>query len=292
MGRWEAPGKLNLALLVHSPRPDGYHPIESLVQTVEWCDLLDIEDAVEGRDRFSTDAAGIDPEDNLVLRALAAVRRLVDLPPQLISLDKNLPIAAGMGGGSSNAASMLVAAGKRAGLDPELVKGIALPLGADVPLFLTGGTLLIGGIGEMIDPRPPLTGFAMAVVAPGFGLDTGEVYRTWDRLQGPVGETLLDSQVPPQLREGIPLRNDLTPAAIHLEPDLGDFMSEVRAIWGQPVTMTGSGSACFGFFPTVEEATDAASAIDHLCSVTRGVALRSYGVAQVGEDAGQESDHE
>jgi len=279
MSLWEAPGKLNLSLLVHPRRPDGFHPIESMVQTVEWCDILDIEDGADERDRFATTHPDLDPEDNLVVKALTAVRARGDLPPQIVTLEKSLPIAAGMGGGSSDAAATVAAAGLRAGLNSEDLADIAVQLGADVPLFLTGGTLRLGGIGEQVYPLPELSGLAVAVVVPEFGLDTVDVYRAWDHLEGPVGEALPVRVVPPPLRDGMPLRNDLLPAALHIEPGLGDFMAEIRAVWGQPLAMTGSGSACFGYFPAVDEAVDAAASVAHLCSMAHGVDLRSRGVA-------------
>lgn len=291
MSRWEAPGKINFSLLVHQPRSDGYHPVDSLVQTVEWCDHLEIEDSGDGEDRFATTDSDIDPEDNLVTRALEEVRALGDLPPLSVTLEKSLPIASGMGGGSSDAAAVLVATGRRAGLDTDDLIGIGVGLGTDVPLFLTGGTLRLSGIGDQIEPHPALSGFAVAVVVPGFGLDTVEVYRVWDRLGGPVGEELPVREVPPQLREEGPLRNDLLPAALAIVPDLGDFIAEVRATWGQAVAMTGSGSACYGLFPTEDEAAGAAASVADICAMANGVELRPHGVAEVDDETEQESDH-
>ena len=182
---------------------------------------------------------------------------------------------AGLGGGSSNAAATLVAVGGDLGRDS--VARLARSLGSDVPLFLSGGSQWMRGTGESLEPWPPLSGFAVAVVVPPFGFDTAEVYRRWDELEGPMGEPLPSDRVPPALRE-LPLRNDLLPAALDLEPLLGDFLADLRALWGTPVSMTGSGSACFGYVATLDEAEDAASSVSDLTRAGRGMELRDRGV--------------
>ena len=116
MTRWEAPGKLNLCLLISPPRADGYHPLQSLVQTIEWCDHLDFEEVEERDDVIVIEHPDIDPEDNLVSRALRHVRSVKDFPKQRVVVDKVLPTGAGVGGGSSNAAATLMAAAGIAGL--------------------------------------------------------------------------------------------------------------------------------------------------------------------------------
>jgi 4-diphosphocytidyl-2-C-methyl-D-erythritol kinase len=277
-----APGKLNLSLLVEPPAPSGYHPLNSLVQTIEWCDTLEVEAADDDADQVTVDGADIDPDDNLVLKALREVRRHIRVAPQTIRLSKVLPIAAGLGGGSSDAAATLLVTGE--GLEREVLVGIAGEVGADVPLFLTGGTLRMGGFGEQIESLRSLGGFAFAVAVPEFGLVSAEVYRRWDELGGPVGEELPQASAPPQLRVQMPLRNDLLPAALSIEPGLGEFMAELRTVWGTAVAMTGSGSACFGYFPTLDEAADAALAVEGISLVARGVDLRSRGVAIVAAD--------
>jgi 4-diphosphocytidyl-2-C-methyl-D-erythritol kinase len=137
------------------------------------------------------------------------------------------------------------------------------------------------GIGELVEPQPPLAGFAVAIAVPEFGLDTGEVYRRWDELEGPSGEALSSGGLPPALRDGIPIRNDLMPAAIDLEPMLADFMADLRAKWGTAVGMTGSGSACFGFFADIDEAEDAGRSVSAICRAGVGARLRARGVARV-----------
>lgn len=272
---YEAPAKLNLSLLVSPPRADGYHRLASLVQTVEWCDRLDVEQG-EGRDELESDI-----EDNLVIKAIALAREFGSVPPLRVRLEKLIPTAAGLGGGSSDAAAALAAASDFGDLPRALLPDAASRVGADVSLFLMGGTLLMTGAGETIETTRPVSDFAVAIVVPGFGLSTKEVYSRWDRLEGPEGDPVAEQSLPPSLRGGMPMRNDLLPAALDVEPLLGDFMADVSSTWATTVCLTGSGSACFGYFATLDEASDAASAVADLASEARGVGLRSFGVTSV-----------
>ena len=279
MKSYEAPAKLNLSLHVDPPRSDGFHPLQSLVQTIEWCDTLTFEEG-ESIDTLEVSGADVDAEDNLVLRAMKSVRKTASFPPQAITLDKQIPIEAGLGGGSSDAAATLMAAADSKISESDLGE-MAAALGADVPLFLVGGTLQMSGVGGVVDPVRPLSEFALAVVVPEFGLSTQDVYEKWDKLEGPIGDVVSDASLPPALRYEMPMRNDLVPAALEIEPRFGDFMADLRDLWSVAVCMTGSGSACFGYFGSLEEADDAAGAVEHLTSDGRGVELRPRGVAEV-----------
>lgn len=278
MRHYQAPAKLNLSLHVRPPASNGFHPLESIVQTIDWVDRLSAEPG-EGSDQL--DVTGFDPgaENNLVLRAVSEARAELSVPPLSLELDKAIPVASGLGGGSSDAAAALVAARDAAASSVSL-ESIAARIGADVPLFLIGGTLLMTGFGERLERLRDLSGFAVAVVVPEFGLATAEVYRKWDEMEGPLGEPLRDDQLPPPLRGTMPMRNDLLPAALELEPRLGDFISDVRAAWGSAVCLTGSGSACFGYFASVDEAADAAFSVADLCAASKGIALRERGVME------------
>ena len=276
MTAFESPAKINLALHVEQRRTDGLHPLESLVQTVDWLDLLEVEESDE--DNLVIDGADIDPEDNLVTRSLKAIRERGFVPPLDIRLDKQIPIGAGLGGGSSNAAAALLAAAETGRIPRSVAEDVAPSIGADVPLFLIGGTLLMGGIGDQVQSVQPLSGFAVAVAVPAFEMSTVEVYRRWDEMEGAEGEMIAPRLLPPGLRDGIPIRNDLTPAVFDLEPTMADFMADLRMRWGGPVLMTGSGSGCFGFFPDPDEAADAARSVLDLCRASVGARLRPNGV--------------
>ena len=273
MTTFEAPAKLNLSLLVSPPRSDGYHPLASLVQTIEWCDRLRVA-AGEGRDELDSDI-----EDNLVMRALAIAREFGSVPPLSLSLEKEIPVAAGLGGGSSDAAAALLATSEFGDVPRGSLPAAASRVGADVSLFLTGGTVMVGGVGETVENVKPATRFAVAVVMPEFGLSTKEVYERWDQLEGPEGDSVPDDLLPPSVRGRMPMRNDLLPAALDLEPLLGDFMADLRSVWATAVCLTGSGTACFGYFPTLDEASDAATSVSGPVREGRGVELRDHGVA-------------
>lgn len=274
---YESPAKLNLNLLVEAPRADGLHPLQSLVQTVDWLDQLEVEESDE--DDLVIEGADLDSEDNLVIRSLNAIRARGFVPPLNIRLDKQIPIGTGLGGGSSNAAAMLLAAAEMGRIPRSVAEDVAPSIGADVPLFLIGGTVLLTGIGDQVESLRPLTGFGMAVAVPPFEMSTVEVYRRWDEMGGPEGEPIAPRLLPPGLRDGMPIRNDLVPAAVHIEPALADFMADLRMHWGGPVLMTGSGSGCFGFFPDHEEAADAGRSVENLGRAAVGARLRSNGVA-------------
>jgi 4-diphosphocytidyl-2C-methyl-D-erythritol kinase len=142
---------------------------------------------------------------------------------------------------------------------------------------------MVTGIGDVVEAvQPPLSGFAVAVAVPPLEMSTVEVYRRWDLLEGPTGEAVNPRQLPPGLRDVIPIRNDLTPAAIDIEPTLADFMADLRSQWGVPVAMTGSGSGCFAFFPDLDQAGDAARSVSAMCRASVGAALRSNGVSRRG----------
>lgn len=279
MAEYLAPAKVNLSLLVAPPRRDGMHPLQSLVQTIEWTDTLGVVRG-DGRDELDSDI-----EENLVLRALALARDFGDVPPLRMTLDKQIPTEAGLGGGSSDAAAALTAAADFGSIDRTLLASVASRVGADVALFLTGGTLMMSGIGESIVSVYPADGFALAVIVPEFGLSTAEVYSRWDRLEGPEGDVTPDRLLPPSLRGRMPMRNDLLPAALSLEPFLGDFMADVATVWGTTVCLTGSGSSCFGYFATVDEAVGGVAAVEGLIEEGRGVALRDRGVERVSRES-------
>ena len=277
MRTYESPAKVNLSLHVEPPSASGYHPLQSLVQTVEWCDLLSFDEIEESSDVLEVEGE-VPEEGNLVTSALALIREFASMPTVRVVLEKRLPVGAGLGGGSSNAAAVIRAAHDLGALAGQDMPAVASRVGADVSLFLRGGAQLMTGVGEVLTSQEPLEGFALAVVVPDFPLSTAEVYRKWDQLEGPVGDVVPDAMLPPVLRDGMPIRNDLLPAALALEPRLGDFMADVRAAWDGAVCLTGSGSACFGFFVTVEEAEDAVEQVASVTSTGRGVMLRGGGV--------------
>ena len=279
----EAPAKVNFSLRVGSVERSGFHPIESLVQMIDWQDELSAEwwedDVLEISGAADLDGGSSDlptGADNLIWKAAEAfwlgqvdVRRR----PTRVLLNKQIPTAAGLAGGSADGAAMLVAlAGMtRRPIDHDGVAAI----GSDVPFALLGGTARMEGYGEQLTAVQSFTDFSLVVAVPPVTLSTPAVYREWDRLDGPTGPTLKGRSVPPPLR-GFDLVNDLYRAAISLVPELVDHREHLESLWGRDVAMSGSGPSLFGFFGDFDEAEEAAAATSGMRAV-RAVNPVSHG---------------
>ena len=265
-----APAKINLFLHVGAPRPDGRHPVRSLAVFADFGDRLHAEPA----ERFSLDvtgpfAAGVGPaEDNLITRAL----RAVGAPPMAVRLDKQLPVASGVGGGSSDAGAALRLAGRLTpGLSQTDLEAAALGLGADGLLCLRARTCIAEGEGEVLSPAPAMPELPAVLVNPGVACPTDAVYRAYDA--GP-GRFEADR---PDLPEGFATpadvaaflaarRNDLEAPAIGLQPVIGEVLTALRH---RPQTllarMSGSGATAFALCAdaAAAEALAADLAFDH-----------------------------
>jgi 4-diphosphocytidyl-2-C-methyl-D-erythritol kinase len=277
MSDWEAPAKLNFDLRVAPPDRNGMHPLRSLIQTIEWFDLLTIE--VGDEDALHIRGADLpDDRENLVWKAADGLG-VDNRPPLDVVLEKRIPEAAGLGGGSSDAAAILQAVGRDLlGLPEARVQQVAASVGADVAYFLSGGTAWMEGYGEKVTRLAQVSDFAVAVAVPEFDLATPEVYRRWDELEGPTGPVVEGRDLPPSLRRFGDLRNDLTPAAIDLRPELADWISDLAGRWERPVLMSGSGPSCFAFFLDLGEAGEAAATVAGT-RATMAAELRPRGVA-------------
>ncbi|MEN2712833.1 4-(cytidine 5'-diphospho)-2-C-methyl-D-erythritol kinase [Sphingomonas sp. NPDC092331] len=246
-----ARAKLNLALHVRARRPDGYHELETLFAFVEHGDVLSI--ARAEADSFTLTgpfAAALDGEgDNLVSRAAAEFAREFGHGAHAITLDKRLPVASGIGGGSADAAATLRALGRLHGVSVEAMFPIAAGLGSDVPACLLSRTAIGRGRGERLEPVPGLPGTPVLLVNPGVAVSTAEVFRRWDGLDhGPL---------PADPRKG---RNDLEPPARAIAPVIDTVLDMLAAQPGAGlVRMSGSGATCFALFES-EARRDAAAA--------------------------------
>jgi 4-diphosphocytidyl-2-C-methyl-D-erythritol kinase len=253
-----APAKINLALHVVGRRPDRYHEIESLVAFADICDELEAQPAEA--DRLSLSGPFADAlrpgEANLVTRALAAFRRQWPdaAPPGLhVLLRKNLPVAAGLGGGSADAAAALRLLARLAPAPPpmpELMR-LAAGLGADVPMCLVSRPAVVTGIGERVTPLAGFPACHVVLVNPLIPVSTADVFRQLENHQNAVLPRLPDPLTrPAQL--GLFLletRNDLEPPAIALAPAIGDLIGRVRELSGCMLArMSGSGATVFGLF--------------------------------------------
>ena len=273
--------KVNLALAVYPASADGFHPLRGLFQSISMSDTILIEPSSDDEISVSNDEAPSD-STNLAWVAFESARRATRMSaPAKITIEKRIPAGAGLGGGSADAACVIGLMRDHHGLDDEMAFDIAASIGSDVPFALTGGTAIVEGRGDRIDPQSPLTGFTLCVVVPPFALGTPSVFREWDRLDGPIGPSVPDIDLPPILRGGPPIRNDLYPAALSLDERIGEWRDALERLWGVSVSMTGSGSALFAFFESDDEAAGAAVAVDLPVRASEAVALVGRGWHQI-----------
>lgn len=217
-----ARAKLTVSLRVTGVRDDGLHLIDAEMFTLELADELEFSDG-DGLEIIG--GAGLPvvaDDDNLVRRALRAVGRTAH-----VVLTKRIPAGGGLGGGSADAAAVL----RWAGCDDV---SVAATLGADVPFCLVGGRARVTGIGDLVEPMPPVDR-TFTLLTPPFGVSTPAVYREWDALGGPTGDG----------------PNDLEPAALAVEPRLAVWRERLAEATGQTPLLAGSGSTWFveGAFP-------------------------------------------
>ncbi|MCE2530841.1 MAG: hypothetical protein J4G11_13385 [Acidimicrobiia bacterium] len=252
-----APAKLNLSLHARRVDSSGLHPVRGLTLSIGWYDILVMSPAESDHlEIHGTDLPTGD--ENLVWKAVSAVRSgQRDSPPARFELWKRIPVAAGLAGGSSDAAAALLLYGSLAGRDRDQVARLAAAIGADVSFCLRGGLRWIGGYGEQLGDRLDRGGdFVLVVAVPPFMLETARVYSAWDRLGEPKGRTVSGTAIPPGIRRHGPLVNDLYPAAVSIEPDLDDWRVELESRWDRPVLMSGSGPSLYAFFPDQAEAEE------------------------------------
>ena len=261
-----APAKINLALHVRRRRADGYHDIETLFAFCCDGDLLTVADA--DRNRFSitgpfADALRSPSADggswagNLVTAAADAFAAVFGIDqPHAITLDKRLPIASGIGGGSADAAATLRALARLHAIAPDddRLIAIATALGADVPACLRGETVLGTGRGDALVALDGLAGTPVVLVNPGVAVSTAAVFRAWDGIdRGPIPDgPLLD-----RAQAG---RNDLAAPARSLAPAIDAVLAMLERADGMTIArMSGSGATCFALFQD-DAARDAAAA--------------------------------
>ena len=254
-----APAKLNLFLHITGRRADGYHLLQSVFMLIDWCDTLHFELRPDGkisRSDVLKPGGGDQPEslptEDLCVRAARALQRFSGTPLGVhISLEKRIPNQAGMGGGSSDAASCLLALQHLWGLDvPRTeLQVMALSLGADVPFFLSGGNAWVEGIGEKITPIT-LPAADFVVVKPRAGLSTKAIFSA-PSLKRDSGTATIVGFAADAYRH-IPIygfgHNDLQPVALDLCPEIGQSLDWLTSknLQGR---MTGSGSAVFAHLP-------------------------------------------
>lgn len=261
-----APAKINLHLHVVGRRTDGYHLLDSLVVFAGIGDRLTV--SPSGRLTLSVTgpfASGLEAEaDNLVLRAAQALAARAGIPATgALVLEKNLPVASGIGGGSADAAATLRLLCRFWQLEPTVFGSLAASLGADVPVCLASRPALMSGIGEVLAPAPALPDAGIVLVNPGVAVSTPAVFRArTGPFSDPAGFPESGWRDAGALVAALQAtRNDLEPPARQLAPAIGDALDTLAAIPGCLLArMSGSGATCFGLFPSTRAARAAAQA--------------------------------
>ena len=290
-----APAKLNLTLAVTRRRPDGYHELHTVMASLDLADRLSLAPTSGATDLLHVTGFPAGPDaDNLVLRAIAAARRQVGgaaipgtalpgrpfLPALAARLDKRIPVAAGLGGGSSDAAAALDAALDAWGVDLSDEERLALAsaIGSDVPFFLgTGGPALVSGRGETVERLAAPQGDPLGVllVTPDIGLATADVYGAYaaGARSGTGSARTTSEHLAAEQRGGLRSRalydragvlaaaNDLAPAAAAVLPAIVPFRRALIRVLGRPVGLAGSGPTQWVLYPSIEDAAAAATRV-------------------------------
>ena len=264
--------KLNLDLRVLHKRADGYHELRTIFQTISLKDTLTIDFDFAKRTQIDL-SSSVEIPDNVVVRSAKLVVNALKVRARVrLVLDKRIPMGTGLGGGSSNAAAVLLTLPALAGKpisQPGLFR-LAESLGSDVPFFLYGGTALGLGRGTEIYPLPDLPALPVLIVSSGTHVSTRDAYAALGRnvrdpLTSPAESPILrEFQTIAWTLEGpsldqLLLENDFEKAVFRMHPELAALARKLRRLGARPALMTGSGSALFGVFQTPEESQTAAS---------------------------------
>jgi len=255
------PAKVNLSLRVHGRRPDGFHEVTTVLQTIDLSDRLAIR-RVDPADplRIEVPGGGAPADDsNLVLKAARAFFSALGEPARGVRfrLEKRIPQGSGLGGGSSDAAAALLGLQSLWGgpLNTRQLRAAGTAVGSDVPFFLVGGMALATGRGEQVETLVDIPPAALLVVVPPVEVSTAEVYRAWhgETGAGRRGEGRVPSMLPPPSARGDAaawvLGNDLEPVVREVHPEVDSLLQGFRSFWGTGSgggpQVSGSGGAVF-----------------------------------------------
>jgi 4-diphosphocytidyl-2-C-methyl-D-erythritol kinase len=277
-----APAKINLFLRVVGRRPDGYHKLDSIFVPVSLFDRIGIEIRTASKStvtlRCNLHSLPAD-NGNLAVRASSIFMAEFRLEAEVrIDLHKDIPVGAGLGGGSSDAGTVLRMMAALFRIDaPDRLAEIALKLGADVPFFLNPVPARVGGIGERITPLDWKPNFALVIAVPPIEVPTAEIFRAlrpdnWSGIapDSDVRRILIGETAQPLLV------NDLVPVAISRWPRIGHTLAMIELAGARATSMTGSGSAVFGIFATAAKAQEAAAELRRQDPELRIIAAYPY----------------
>ena len=275
---WRAFAKLNLELRVRGKRPDGYHEIRTVLQTIDLHDEIHVLPAENFA--FNTNRGPAD-DSNLVVRAVRAFERETSIDVRLkLILVKNIPTGAGLGGGSSDAATTLLGLnrGLRANIPGERLHRMLSDLGSDVPFFAVGGCAVAIGRGETLFPLPDEKDSWFVIVNPGLSIPTGEAYSWLTELD--EFTTILSFCARFMSREGcteptVDARfNDFETPLFRRFPELAEIKGKLSASGARFASLTGSGATLFGQFSAESEARKAAETLGQELDVKLARPLR------------------
>jgi 4-diphosphocytidyl-2-C-methyl-D-erythritol kinase len=253
-----APAKINLTLDVLGRRPDGYHALRSVMQTLELHDTLELRPAPAIR--FACDAPALAGEDNLVPRAAHLLRTATGYGGGVdITLRKRIPVEAGLGGGSSDAAAALMALNRLWGLAlaPERLAELGAALGSDVPFFLYAPLALVSGRGEVVEALPPAPPAYVVLHQPPCGLSTAQVFAALPSTcygDGAGTERLLAALQGGLAPEEWPLSNGLQETVAALHPEVAAALERLRTAGASQAVLSGSGSTVYALFTRPDDA--------------------------------------
>ncbi len=285
-----AHAKINLGLAVLGTRPDGYHQLRTVFQSLALHDTLRF-DALSRGFSIACATPGVPLDDrNLVWKAARLVWQAAGRPGEpagLVRIVKRIPLQGGLGGGSADGAAALVGwnTAWEAGLTPAALRGLALRLGADVPFFLCAGTALGVGRGDDVRPLDDAPARWVVLVMPSFGVSTPQAFQWWDEdagrpgAPGPAGTPSPGGDRPAVL-------NDLEAPVVGRHPQLAEIRDHLLGAGASAAAMTGSGSTMFGLFATEAEARAAGTALRDArwrIALTRTATRRDAGLLPPGE---------
>lgn len=261
-----ARAKINLDLRIIGRRADGYHELDSIVTFADLADRLELEPAADLSLQLSGPAAPglVDELDNLVLQAARLMAEQTGREGARIILDKQIPVAAGLGGGSADAAATLRGLNRlwQAGLDSHELEELGRALGADVAVCVRSCSARMRGIGERLDPVAGLGRLHLLLVNPGVATPTGPVFRALAAPLLTAGPEPVWASDDPAGRWRERGRNDLEPPAAALAPAVAEVLDALRAMEDvQLVRMSGSGATCFGLFERAAACAKAARSL-------------------------------
>ena len=256
--QWPAPAKLNLFLHVTGRRADGYHELQTLFQLIDLSDTVSIRVTEDGRIERPAGPVGVDPQSDLTVRAAKALQSATSCRAGAsLRITKRIPMGGGLGGGSSDAATVLLALNRlwQCGLSIDELARVGLPLGADVPVFIRGSSAWAEGVGERLE-AVELPERWYVVIHPGVAVPTRDVFQSPELTRNSPVITIRAALEPGGLSD---TRNDCEPVVRARYPEVADALSWLEK--SAPARLTGTGSCIFASFATAIEAERVAARV-------------------------------